>query len=508
MEGNSNNKRLVKNTMMLYFRMIFNMVITFYTSRVVLDTLGVEDFGVYGVVGGIIAMFAFLNSSMAGATSRFLTFEIGKQDFIRLKKTFSAALSLHLFIAIIILILGETVGLWWLENKLVIAPERMDSARWVFHLSILTSIVTIFQVPYNATIIAHERMGVYAYIEILNSILKLCIVYLLVFSHFDKLILYAVLTFCVSLVITIIYKLYCTKKFSETHYQFCWDKEIIIPLINFSKWNIYGTLAYSTKTQGVNILLNLFFGIIINASYGIAAQVQSAIQNFSTNLITASQPQIIKYYAIGEIKKMQELIFNVSKFSFLLLLMISLPLIIENDFLLHVWLKQVPKYAVIFCQLNLVAGLLTGMFMTFTIAIYAVGKLKTWSIISSTIYILIIPLSYIFLKNGFGPEITFFLNIILLLCGYICNLLIFHYYVPEFSVKQFIIKVVAVCLIILLLSSILPVYIYCSFNYGWLRFVLVTGTSIFSVIIFSYFIALKSEQKKKILTFSLNKIHM
>ena len=250
--------------------MLFNMVITFYTSRIVLEVLGVEDFGIYGVIGGVVALFSFLNGCMASATSRFLTFELGKGEFIQLKKVFSAALTIHIIIAVIVLICAEILGVWWIGNKLVISPERMDAAYWVFQFSLLISVINIIQVPYNAAIIAHEKMNVYALVEIFNSLLKLAIVYWLVGISFDKLIIYAVLMLGVTVIITTIYKIYCLMHFPETHYEFHKDKDIIKPMLTFSGWELFGAFANVIKSQGNNILLNMFFGVTLNAAYSIS----------------------------------------------------------------------------------------------------------------------------------------------------------------------------------------------------------------------------------------------
>jgi O-antigen/teichoic acid export membrane protein len=478
--------------------MLLNMAITFYTSRVVLNTLGVEDFGIYGVVGGIIAMFGFLNSSMAGATSRFLTFELGRQDFDKLKKTFSAALTVHFLIAVIILLLGETAGLWWLENKLVIAPERMNAARWVFHLSVIASVIGITQVPYNATIIAHERMNVYAYIEILNSLLKLAIVFLLVMGNFDKLILYAILTLCVTIIITTIYKIYCARNLPETHYKFQWNKEIIKPMISFSGWNLYLNSSFTLKTQGINMILNLFFGVVINAAYGIAGQVQNAATGFANNFLMAVRPQIVKYYAEGNIAKMQNLIINASKFSFFLLFLISFPLIIENKFILQIWLKNVSEYAVIFSQLFLVYFLISSSNSTVTTAIQATGKVKGLSIVDGTLFLLVIPISYLFLKAGYSPIVPMIVNIVLLIISVAINIFILKHLIPKFSLTEFILKFFMVSVLLLVLSSIVPVWLHFSLEEGFIRFCVVLLSFTIILCVFTYCFALNKIMKQKL----------
>ena len=269
-QTSENNKRIAKNTIMLYLRMFLTMVVGLYTSRVVLQTLGVEDYGIYGVVGGIVAMMGFLNASMSGATSRFLTFELGRGDKERLSKTFSSALVVHIIIAVIVFVVAETVGLWFLCYKLVIPENRMVAAHWVYQLSILSSMITITQVPYNSSIIAHEKMDVYAYVEILNVTLKLLIVYLLVIGNFDKLILYAILMFAVSVIIMMVYRIYCLRRFEECKFRLFLDKDYLKPLLSFSGWDLYGNTDFSVRQQGANFLLNMFYGVVLNAAYNIA----------------------------------------------------------------------------------------------------------------------------------------------------------------------------------------------------------------------------------------------
>lgn len=503
----SNNKRIAKNTLFLYFRMMLTMGVMLYTSRIVLATLGVENYGIYGIVGGVIVMFGFLNSSMAGATSRFLTFELGRSDYEKLKKTFSAALTIHFIIAGIILLLGETIGLWWLENKLVIPIERMNAARWVFHLSILSSMVAITQVPYDAMIIAHERMNVYAYVEILNSLLKLGIVYLLVIGNFDKLILYAILALCVTIIITSIYKLYCTKNFLESHYKFAWNKEIIRPMLSFSGWDLYGNMCVVARSQGINILLNLFFGVLLNAAYSIANQVQGAALAFSNNFLMAVRPQIVKYYASGEVDKMQQLMINAAKFSFLLLLLISSPLIVENRFILHLWLKKVPDHAVVFCQWIILSILFKTMGNLMGFAVHATGKMKLYSFTSGTVLLLTPLTSYCLFKVGFPPVSAFIVDFLLSFVFVINNMFVLHKLIAEFSILQFVYKVIILCIVCTVVSFILPLYFHWKLlNEGWTRFIFVGISSILSVFLSGYFIVLSKDMRKKVMELVLYRL--
>jgi len=493
-----NNKLIAKNTLFLYFRMMLTMGISLYTSRVVLNTLGVEDYGIYNIVGGVIMIFGFLNSSMSGATSRFLTFELGRQDYENLKKTFSAALIVHFIIAGIIFVLGETIGLWWLENKLVILPERMNAARWVYQLSIISTMISITQVPYNATIIAHERMGVFAVIEIINKSLLLGIIFLVAINPFDKLIFYAILLLAVTFTIAMTYRIYCIKNFPESHFKYEWNKEIIKPMISFSGWNLYVDTSYFAKNQGINIILNMFFGIILNAAYGIANQVQGIVSSFVNNFLISARPQIIKLYAEKQINQMQRLIINISKFSLILVFMVVFPLILENKYILHIWLGKVPEYAVIFCQLTLTYSFFQTMSGPITYAIFATGKIKFMSIITGTIYFLVLPVSYFLFKSGYSPSIPFITNIILLIMGIIINMIILKRLISQFSIPDFIQKSILPVFIVLAISLILPIWIHVSLSEGGKRFLLVCCSSVLVLCTASYFIALNNAMRKKL----------
>lgn len=351
----ANNRRIARNTLMLYLRMLLIVAVGIYTSRVVLNTLGVEDYGIYNVVGGVVAMMGFLNASLAGATSRFITFELGRGDRQRLADTFSSALIAHIGIALAVVLVAETAGLWFVTHKLVIPEARMDAALWVYHLSIASAAIGITQVPYTACVIAHERMGVYAYMEILNSVLKLLIVYVLLAGHFDKLKLYATLTFAVSTLIAAIYRLYCTRKFAESHFRWTWNKEILRPMVSFSAWDVYGNLSVSANSFGTNSLLNMFFGPVVNAAAGIAYTFAGYMTVFATNVSMAFRPHIIKQYATGDIDGMEKALCSSAKFTSFLMLLCLIPMAFETDYILGLWLGKVPKYCPELCRITLVA---------------------------------------------------------------------------------------------------------------------------------------------------------
>lgn len=346
MNYNINNKRIAKNTFLLYIRMFFTMAVTLYTSRIILNVLGIEDFGIYNVVGGIITMFSFLNGAMSSSTQRYLTFELGKGEILQLRKVFQTSVNIHWLIALFILVLGETIGLWFLQEKMVIPSERLDAAFWVYQFSIITMMIMIISVPYNAAIIAHEKMSAFAYISVMEVLLKLGIVYLLYFTQLDKLKFYAALLCGMQLMVRIIYGLYCGRHFEETHYKWGWDGKLFREMLGFAGWNLWGGIAYVFFTQGLNIMLNVFFGPAVNAARGLAVQVQGAVAQFSLNFQMAINPQITKSYAKKDFTYMHSLIFRSSKFTFLLLTTLSLPLFIKADLILNIWLAVVPDYTV------------------------------------------------------------------------------------------------------------------------------------------------------------------
>lgn len=437
-----NNKRIAKNTFALYLRMLFSMCVSLYTSRVILETLGVSDFGIYSVVGGVVGLLGFLNSSLSGATSRFLTFELGKGDHAALRSVFSCSLAIHFAIALAVLIFAETAGLWLLENELTIPPERLSAARAVLHFSVAGTMVGITQIPYTASILSHERMGIYAYVSIAEVLLRLGIVFLLVVSPFDKLSSYAALTFFVSAGTAMFYRFYCRKNFGECRFRFDFSAGTLRPILAFSAWDLLGNLSVVARTQGVNVLQNFFFGPIVNAAAGIAGQVQGAVSGFSENFLNAVRPQIVKYYARGEIPEMQKLICRSGKLSFFLLFFLSLPLILECEFVLNLWLKNVPEFAVAFVRLTLLNQLVSVAFRTMLYSIHATGKIRTMSFINGATYLLVLPISYVLLKNGFSPVTPFVLNIVLLAIGCLSNTNLVRRYIPEFSAGTFLREVV------------------------------------------------------------------
>jgi O-antigen/teichoic acid export membrane protein len=483
--------------------MLLTMGVSLYTSRIILNTLGVSDFGIYNVVGGVVMMLSFLNSAMVSATQRFLSFELGKNDYSQLKKIFSMSINIHAIIAIIILILAETIGLWFLNTKLNIPTERMDAANWVYQFSILSFMVSVLSVPYNAIIIAHERMNIYAYMSIIEVLLKLFSVSALVWMGFDKLKLYAIFIFCVATIVLILYKIYCQKKFPESKFHFFWDKKLYKTLMNYAGWNLFGNVAGVTFNQGINILLNIFFGPSINAARGIAYQVNSAINGFVSNFQMAMNPQIVKSYAVNDKTYMHQLIFQGSKYSFFLLFLLSLPVLLETETILSLWLKIVPEYTVLFCRLVLINTLIDCISGTLMTAAQASGIIKKYQAIVGGLLLMILPISYLFLKIGFPPQTTLYVSISISMIALFSRLYILKNLIL-LPVLKFIKEVLLILLLVSICSSVLPILIRIDMGTSLLRFLLVCFASFVGSTLFIYTLGLNT-QEKALVTKYLNK---
>ena len=400
----SDNKRIAKNTIYLYFRMFLTMLIALYTSRVILEKLGVDDYGIYNAVGGIVGFLSFLNNALATGSSRFLTFELGVGDEEKLKRIFSSLLTVHIILAGIVALIAETVGLWFLYHKMVIPPDRMQVAVYTFHISILTSVLTITQVPYNATIISHERMNVYAYASIFEVGAKLGICYLLGYGNVDRLILYAFLIFIVQAILIVFYRFYCRYHFSETKFSFIWDKSILKPILSFSGWSLFADGTTALSKQGVLILLNMFFAPAVVSARAISLQVNSAANQLVNNFRTAVNPQIVKLYAVKDLESSKKLLLFSTNVSYYLMLMISLPLFFLADPILHFWLgDNVPEYTTIFLQIVVVQSLFQVFDRSFYVPLYVKGQLKENAILTSLFDFLPFPVVFVLFKIGYSP---------------------------------------------------------------------------------------------------------
>ena len=388
--------------------MVLLMAISLYTSRVVLNVLGVTDFGIYNVVGGVVMMLGFVNSSLSGATSRFLTFELGKETEGDVKKIFRCSISIHYLLAIGILIVAETIGLWFVMNKLVIPSDKINAVFWVYQCSVVTSIISILSVPYNALIIAHERMKIFAYISIFEGIAKLAVVYALLCTDTERLILYAFLIMTVQSLVIAAYIIYCKKHLKESSAKWLWDKELSKKIGAYAGWTLNGNLAVVGFTQGINILLNLFFGPAVNAARGIAVQVQSAVNQFFNNFLMAVRPQITKSYAKGDLEYMHTLIINSSRYAFFLIILVALPILVNTEYILQLWLGIVPEHTVAFTQLMIVSCMNMSLSLPVGYGIHATGDIKKFQIVEGTLLLTIVPVCYILLKHlHISPEMVF-----------------------------------------------------------------------------------------------------
>lgn len=486
-ETTSNNKRIAKNTLLLYFRTFLLMAITLYTSRVVLATLGVNDYGIYNVVGGFVAMFAVISGALSSSISRFITFELGHGDKDKLSKIFSTSVNIQIILGVLILILGETIGIWFLNARMNIPAERMYAANWVLQCSLISFIINLISVPYNAAIIAHEKMKAFAYVSILEAVLKLGIVYLLLVSDSDKLILYAILQVAVALLIRFVYGLYCNRNFTECHYHLVYDKSLLKEMTSFAGWNFLTNGAYILNTQGVNLLINIFLGVAINAARGIATQVDAAIMQFVNNFTTAINPQIIKSYAAGDREAMFKLVCRGSKFSYFLLLFFAIPFICEAETILSLWLKEVPAHTVTFFRLTVLASMVNIIGNSQYTACQATGKIRNYTIIITSIGCMVFPITWLLYKWELPVECTYYVYILIYFILDIVRLFLMRSLL-QFPIKMFLREVFQVIAGVTLLAVILPIVEVYLFPQTWWRlpvtFVLSTisvGASIYMI---------------------------
>ncbi len=395
--------RIAKNTILLYLRMLFVIGVGLYTTRVVLHTLGESDYGIYNVVGGIVAMLTFLNTAMTGASQRYISFELGREEPGRLNKVFCTSVNIHVLISLIIFVFAETIGLWFVNAKLNIPEERMLTANWVYQFSILTFMLTVWSVPYNSCIVAHEHMKAFAYIGMVETLMKLGIVYLLQQGNYDRLFLYAVLVLAVAVVVQVLYVLYCRRHFAESVYRLSFDAKLFREMFSFAGWSMLGNLGFSFKDSISNIILNIFFGTAVNAARGVAMQVNSVIVRFSGTFTMALNPQITKQYAVGETAQTLSLVYSGARFSFYLMMLVAVPFLINQDYILELWLDEVPEYTGIFIILTLLASLLYTMSGPLSTALYATGNIKVFQIGICLLMLSELPIAYLLLSVGYPP---------------------------------------------------------------------------------------------------------
>lgn len=492
------SKRIAKNTLFLYFRMLLIMGVTLYMSRVVLKALGEDDFGLYNVVGGIVMLFAFLNNSLGAATSRYLTYELGRKDYVRLNTIFNVALIVHIAIALIIILLAETVGLWLLYNKMTIPPDRLDASFWVYQISIVTMFVNLTQVPYNATIIAHENMTIYAYVGLIEAAAKLTIAYMIAISPIDRLVFYALLLCLLQVSIMIFYRIYCIRRYPESHIRLCRDRSLYREIFSYAGSDLIGQLSVMAQGQGLNMLLNIFFGPAVNAARGIAYQIQGAVTQFYYNFMTATKPQIIKSYAEGDTGGMWQLVERSSCFSFYLVWMICLPVFLETDTILSLWLGKYPDYTVSFTILILILCLIQTVKVPRTTIFHAMAKIFWSNITVGIVLCLAFPLAYVFLRLGYSPNSVFWASNITLALSEIVSIAVLRHFM-KFSVSGYVTRVYLRCLLVAAVSFVVPYLIYDRFlDPGLLRLVVTCMVSIASVSLTSLFLGMDKGMRAKL----------
>lgn len=498
-DTSANNKRIAKNTLLLYFRMIVLMLVTLYTSRVVLDALGESDYGIYNVVGGVVAMFSVLSNSLSGAISRFITYELGTGNKEKLSRIFSTSVNIQILMALAIFGLCELIGVWFLNTKMNIPDERMEVANIVLQCSIVTFMVNLVSVPYNATIIAHERMGVFAYISILEAGLKLLVAYLIYISSSDKLMVYALLILGIAILLRLIYGIYCRGHFVEARYRILLDRPLLKEMTSFAGWNLFGSTAYMLNTQGVNMLINIFFGVGTNAARAIAVQVDSAVTQFVNNFMTAINPQITKSYAAGDRKYLFKLVCRGTKYSFFIMYLFIVPLVLEADTILGIWLKEVPTDTAVFMRMVLFSTLTTLLGNPMYTAIMATGKIRNYQIAVVSVGCLVFPLTWIAYTLGCPAYATYVIYVIIYFSLNFIRLS-FLKKLMDFPISQFILPVfgrIGACAV---LTFVLPTVVVFTLPPSFLRLFAVCTVSIMWSVACVYYIGLEKEERTFFLT--------
>lgn len=506
-----NDKRIAKNTILLYFRMIIMMMVSLYTSRVVLNALGESDYGIYNVVGGIVSMFIVLSGSLTNAISRFITYEIGTNNIKRLQRIFSTSVNIQIIISVVIFVLCEIIGVWFLNFRMNIPMSRMQAANIVLQCSIITFIVNLISVPYNSVIIAHEKMNVFAYISIFEAIMKLTIAYLICISPYDRLITYATLLFILSLILRFIYGIYCNHHFDEARYHFVLDRPLLKEMFSFAGWNMFGSTAYILNTQGVSMLMNIHFGVVTNAARAIAVQVDTAVSQFVNSFMTAINPQITKSYASGDFDYLYQLISRGAKYSFFIMYLLIVPIILEADSILKIWLKQVPEDTTVFLRLVLCGSLSPLLSNTMYTAIMATGKIKRYQIIVTSVAILVFPLTWLAYIAGCPAYVTYIIYAILYFILNFIRIATLKKMI-NFPSQIFYTTVLSRILAFSVIAFIIPTIIVYIIPPSFLRLIIVCITSILWSIFSIYFIGLDKNERsffvrkaKKLLTEKLQK---
>ena len=491
---------------MLYFRMIITMIVGLFTSRILLQALGVVDYGIYNVVGGFVAMFTMISGSLTSAISRFITFELGKEDIEKLKRVFSTSVIVQAGLSVLVLLVAETFGLWFLYNKMVIPDERVDAAFWVFQLSVLSFIINLLSTPYNSCIISHERMDAFAYISIYEVVCKLIICYAVIHSPIDKLVFYAILLFCVGISVRFVYTWYCKKHFEECTYHFNFDKKLLRDMFGFAGWNFIGSAGWVLRAEGGTVLFNLFGGPAANAANGIACALSGAVTGFVTNFTTAFNPQITKDYAARRYLELNRLLIYGSKISFFMMFFMGLPVMLNTHFILHLWLGDVPEYSTELVQLIILYSLSETISVPLVTAKQATGNIRNYQLVVGSIQLLSLPLAYVVLKSGAPIKSIYITYLITSIGCLITRMFMLRGDIPFLSVRLFTTKVILNVWLVAAISSIVPYIIRMQFEEGWGCLIISGIVSAISCIVIIYYIGLNKRERTITLVFVCSKI--
>lgn len=503
----SNNKRIARNTLILYLRMVFLMLISLFTSRLVLQILGVENFGIYNAVGGIVSMFTLLSGSLTNSVMRFLTIELGRKDSVRLEKVFSTSVNVMLILGGAIVLLGETIGLWFLNAKMNIPDGRMVAANWVYQCSLFTFVINLLSIPYNASIISHERMGVFAYISILEAALKILLVCLLYFINADKLILYAILMFTVAGIIRLVYGYYCKRNFHECTYRRIHDRGLIKSMTSFAGWNFFGQGANVICGQGINILMNIFYGVSVNAARGVAQQVKGIVYHFVSNFTVALNPQITKSYAAGDLGYMHSLIYRGAKFSYFLMLFLIIPLCYEAESVLSLWLGTVPDYAVLFVRLTLIETTINVVNETIVKGLHATGNIKKYMLIVGFVELSIFPFTYIAFKAGSPVEVAYAISITIYIILMFLRVLLIKNRI-SMTYREYFKEVFFRIFVVTIASLIAPSLIYAKIEPSLLRLIVLVIVATICTGLAVLLLGLTGNERTKIIAVVKDKMHL
>lgn len=491
----SNSKRIAKNTLLLYLRMFLIMAISIYTSRVILNALGVDDYGIYNVVGGFVGLFAVVNASLVSAIVRFITTEQGIGNLENEKKIFCTSINVEIIVATIVLLLAETLGLWFLNERMVIPAEKLFAANVVYQLSLASFVISLISIPYTASIVAHEKMSAFAYISIIDAIWRLVVAYVICVIDDNRLIVYAILLSFVTILVQFIYIVYCKRKFPECIYHLLFDKEILGRMLRFAGWETIGSSASVVRDQGLNVMLNLFFGPAVNAARGISMQVYTAVINFVNNFSMALNPQIYKAYAQDNRDYLMKLVFNGARLSYYLMFLLSLPILINTPYILELWLKNVPEHTVTFVRLVLITGLISAFSETLVTTQNATGKNKWYQIIIGGTNFLTLPIAYLFLWLGNAPESVFFVTIFIEIVRLFLRLPILKRMV-DIDIRRFLKEVILMPFVISIEASIIPWVAKENVDANFINFVFISLLCVISVLTIVYIQGLNREERQ------------